>query len=104
MMDRYDFLVKLDDEGWEDALDFKEFYTYSDMNLAAEDAAAEACQEYYDEHDGWEWMKPDWPTVMHVKRVSDGEVRVVDVELEFVPSFYCNVRRAPNDHSVPSDE
>lgn len=104
MMDRYDFLVKLEKEEWEDALDFKEFYTYSDMNLAVESVAEEAAQEYYHEHDGWEWMKPDRPTTVLVKRVSDGEVRVVDVELEFVPSFYCNVRRAPNDHSVPSDE
>jgi hypothetical protein len=59
------------------------------------DAAQAACEVFWSEHDGWEWLKTE--AVLFVEQ--DGTITRHSISVDFSPSFYASI----GDEVTPED-
>lgn len=79
------YLYSFDRKDFNDTFEFKPKCPNIDYSL--EDLAEEMAEDYYDNHDGWEWK--EWPYDIYIWDESGNYLGASTVHLEYQPHFYA---------------
>lgn len=82
------YLYSFDMKDFDNTFEFKP--KYSNIDYSLEDLAEEMAEDYYDNHDGWEWK--DWPYDIYIWDEDEKYLGASTVHMEYKPHFYAYLK------------
>jgi hypothetical protein len=86
-----------------DRKDFNDSFTFRqkvpNIDYSLEDLAEEMAEDYYDNHDGWEYK--DWPYDIYIWDEDGKYLGASTVHMEYSPNFYAYPKKEKENVQSP---